>query len=123
QVGVGVAAPNLPAVEDCPPVQARDRQVTVDRLVEAEVAGIEGAELLHPVVGALRPTDESGFREVLEPVVVLSQAQGAGVRRGLVVLLIEEGARELSKVGHFEQSSVRGGKQAARRIGRWYPPG
>ena len=106
QVRVGVAAPDLPAAEDRPPMQARDRQIAVNGVIEAEVAGVEGAELLHPMGGPLCPSDEGGFGEVLEQLVVLGQAQGAGEGRRLVVFLIEKGARKLSKVGHVNDPQL-----------------
>src|SRR5204862_7739560 len=61
--------------------------------------------------GALRALGEGGFREVLELVVILDQAKGAGATRGLGIFLIEKGARKLSKVGHFNNPQF-GSKRA-----------
>ena len=89
-VGVRVAPPVLPLVVDGSLGEAGDEQVAVDRLVEGEVGRVDRAKARQPGVVRVAAPCERGGRQVVKPVVIGRQAEGAGLHRMLGVVLGQE---------------------------------
>ena len=106
QIRVGLASPHQEVVDDPAPVEGADHQVAIDRVVEGQLVRIHLVEARQP--GGIGPASslEGGLGEVVELVVVLGQAQPAGMDRRVRHLGVEELSGELGEGRHAETSCI-----------------
>ena len=106
EIGVGLASPHQEVVDDPSPVENADHQVAVDRVVEGELVRIHLVEAGQPRGIGPGSSLEGGLGEVVELVVVLGQAEPAGMDRRVRHLGVEELSGELGEGRHAETSCI-----------------